>query len=140
MGGTADNADIVVPGKLNDLFVIGDILGRLSGIAKTGQTVGSDTGGIIFYYGDNSRHGLARILHEGNEAQGKSGGQSWTIARRCIAIATHQGGSFKIGRQIFPDFVQAQNAKNYKHVKFPSTLFWSIPYMVSCAAFVQYTG
>ena len=57
MGGTADNADIVVPGKLNDLFVIGDILGRLPGIAKTGQTVGSDTGGIIFYYGDNSRHG-----------------------------------------------------------------------------------
>jgi hypothetical protein len=79
-------------------------------------------------------------LHEGNEAQGKSGKQDWTIARRCIAMATHQGGSFKIGRQIFPDFVQAQNAKNYKHVKFPSTLFWSIPYMVSCAAFVQYTG
>jgi len=26
-------------------------------------------------------------------------------------LATKIGGSFKIGRQIFPDFVQAQNAK-----------------------------
>jgi hypothetical protein len=36
---------------------------------------------------------LARILHEGNEAQGKFG---------------KQGGSIKIGSQIFPDFVQVQ--------------------------------
>jgi len=53
-------------------------------------------------------HPLARILHEGNEVQGKYGKQGWLIARRCIAIATHQGGSTKIGRQIFPDFVQVQ--------------------------------
>jgi len=31
--------------------------------------------------------GLARILHEGNEAQGKYGKQCWLIARRCIAVA-----------------------------------------------------
>jgi hypothetical protein len=57
MGGAADNADIVVVCKLNDFFVIGDILGRLPGIPKTGQTVGSDAGDIIFYYGNNGRHG-----------------------------------------------------------------------------------
>ena len=51
---------------------------------------------------------LVRMLHEGNEAQGKYGKQGWSIARRCIAIATHQGGSIKIGSQIFPDFVQVQ--------------------------------
>jgi hypothetical protein len=47
-------------------------------------------------------------LHEGNETQGKSGKQGRTIARRAIAIAMAQGGSFEIGSQIFPDFVQAQ--------------------------------
>jgi hypothetical protein len=47
-------------------------------------------------------------LHEGNEVQGKYGKQGWSIARRCIAVATHQGGSIKIGSQIFPDFVQVQ--------------------------------
>jgi len=47
-------------------------------------------------------------LHEGNEAQEKSGKQGWLIARRCIAIAMDQGGSTKIGSQIFPDFVQVQ--------------------------------
>jgi hypothetical protein len=47
-------------------------------------------------------------LHEGNEAQGKYGKQGWSIARRCIAIAMDQGGSTKIGRQIFPNFVQVQ--------------------------------
>jgi hypothetical protein len=48
------------------------------------------------------------MLHEGNEDQGKYGKQGWSIARRCIAIAMDQGGSIKIGRQIFPDFVQVQ--------------------------------
>jgi len=47
-------------------------------------------------------------LHEGNEVQGKYGKQGWSIARRCIAIAMDQGGSIKIGSQIFPDFVQGQ--------------------------------
>jgi hypothetical protein len=47
-------------------------------------------------------------LHEGNEDQGKAGKQGWSIARRCIAIAMDQGGSIKIGSQIFPEFVQAQ--------------------------------
>jgi len=51
---------------------------------------------------------LARILHEGNEAQGRFSKQGWSIAPRCIAVATHQGGSIKIGSQIFPDFVQVQ--------------------------------
>ena len=51
---------------------------------------------------------LARILHEGNEAQGKHGKQGWSIARRCIAVATHQGGSINIDSQIFPDFVQVK--------------------------------
>jgi len=48
------------------------------------------------------------MLHEGNEDQGKYGKQCWAIARRCIAIAMDQGGSIKIGRQIFPEFVQVQ--------------------------------
>jgi len=47
-------------------------------------------------------------LCEGNKDQGKYGKQGWSIARRCIAIAMDQGGSIKIGRQIFPDFVQVQ--------------------------------
>jgi len=48
------------------------------------------------------------MLHEGGEDQGKYGKQGWSIARRYIAIAMDQGGSIKIGRQIFPEFVQAQ--------------------------------
>jgi hypothetical protein len=36
------------------------------------------------------------MLHEGNESQEKYGKQGWLIARRCIAVATHQGGSIKI--------------------------------------------
>ena len=48
------------------------------------------------------------MLHEGNEDQGKYGNQGWSIARRCIAIAMDQGGSIKIGSQIFSEFVQAQ--------------------------------
>jgi len=48
------------------------------------------------------------MLHEGNEDQGKYGKQDWSIARRFIAIAMDQGGSIKIGSQIFPEFVQAQ--------------------------------
>jgi hypothetical protein len=51
---------------------------------------------------------LARKLHEGNEDQGKYGKQGWSIVRRCIAVAMDQGGSIEIGRQIFPEFVQAQ--------------------------------
>jgi hypothetical protein len=41
--------------------------------------------------------GLARMLHEGNEDQGKYSKQYWSIARRCIAIAMDQGGSTNIG-------------------------------------------
>ena len=48
MGGTADNADVGVVCKRKNLIVIGDIVGRLPGIAKTGQTVGCDTGDIVF--------------------------------------------------------------------------------------------
>jgi hypothetical protein len=51
---------------------------------------------------------LARMLHEGNESQGKYGKQDWLIAHRCIAVAMDQGGSIKIGSQIFPEFVQVQ--------------------------------
>ncbi len=40
--------------------------------------------------------GLARIMHEGNEEQGKYGKQGWSIARRFIAVAMDQGGSIKI--------------------------------------------
>jgi hypothetical protein len=58
MGGAADNADIVVIRKLNYFFVISDILSRLPGVTKTGQTVGRDAGNIIFYYGDYGRHEL----------------------------------------------------------------------------------
>jgi hypothetical protein len=47
-------------------------------------------------------------LHEGNEAREKYGKQCWSIARRCIAVAMDQGGSIKIGSQIFPEFVQVQ--------------------------------
>ena len=35
-------------------------------------------------------------------------GEGWSITRRCIAITMDQGGSARIGRQIFPEFVQAQ--------------------------------
>ncbi len=75
--------------------------------------------------------GLAHILHEGNEDQGKYGKQGWLIARRCIAIAMDQGGSIKIaymdvgGRatqgavaessRMFPEFVQAQTV-NFNHI------------------------
>jgi hypothetical protein len=61
MGGTADNADIVVIRKLNYFFGIGDILSWLPGVTKTGQAVGRDTGDIIFYYGNNGRHGLSLV-------------------------------------------------------------------------------
>jgi hypothetical protein len=57
MGSAADNTNIVVPGKLDDFLVIDNILGRLPGIAKTGQTVGGDTGDIIFHDSNDSRHG-----------------------------------------------------------------------------------
>jgi hypothetical protein len=53
------------------------------------------------------------MLHEGNEDQGKYGKQGWSIARRFIAIAMDQGGSIKIGRQIYPEFVQAQTVIFY---------------------------
>jgi hypothetical protein len=43
------------------------------------------------------------MLHEGNDSQEKYGKQGWLIARRCIAVAMDQGGSIKIGSQIFPD-------------------------------------
>ena len=77
---------------------------------------------------------LACILDEGNETQGKSGTKSpgailrfcpvgvrrrdapnkqgRTIARRAIAAAMGQGGSFEIGSQISPEFVQAQTASD----------------------------
>ncbi len=58
---------------------------------------------------------IARIFHEGNEAQGKYGKQCWSITRRCIAVAMDQGGSTKIGRQIFPDFVQVQTVFSIFH-------------------------
>jgi hypothetical protein len=55
------------------------------------------------------QHGqVTRMLHEGNEDQGKYGKQCWSITRRCIAIAMDQGGSIKIDSQIFPEFVQAR--------------------------------
>jgi len=55
------------------------------------------------------------MLHEGNEDQEKYGKQGWPIARRCIAVAMDQGGSAKIGRQIFPDFVQVQTTNFIIH-------------------------
>jgi hypothetical protein len=54
------------------------------------------------------------MLYEGNEDQGKYGKQGWSIARRCIAIAMDQGGSTKIGRHIFSEFVQAHSVI-FKH-------------------------
>jgi len=58
------------------------------------------------------------MLHEGNEDQGKYGKQGWSIARRCIAIAMDQGGSIRIGRQIFPEFVQPQTVI-FNHINIP---------------------
>jgi len=58
------------------------------------------------------------MLHGGNEDQGKYGKQGWSIARRCIAIAMDQGGSIKIGSQIFPEFVQAQTVI-FNHINIP---------------------
>jgi hypothetical protein len=45
---------------------------------------------------------------KGTKIREKYGKQVWLIARRCIAVAMDQGGSSKIGRQVFPEFVQAQ--------------------------------
>jgi hypothetical protein len=53
------------------------------------------------------------MLHEGNETQGKYGKQGRTIARRPIALAMGQGGSFEIGSHIFPEFVQVQTVMHY---------------------------
>ena len=61
---------------------------------------------------------LARILHEGNEVQGKYGKQGWSIARRCIAIAMDQGGSIEIDSQIFTESVQIQTVF-LAHVSIP---------------------
>jgi hypothetical protein len=58
------------------------------------------------------------MMHEGNEDQGKYGKQGWLIVRRCIAIAMDQGGSIKIGSQVFPEFVQAQ-AEIFNHINIP---------------------
>jgi len=65
--------------------------------------------------------------------------QGWTIARRCIAIATHQGGSL-IGSQIFLAFVQAQTVKIRIHVETLLSLAKSKHYVTRSAAFVQYAG
>jgi hypothetical protein len=48
------------------------------------------------------------MLREGNEVQGKYGKQGWLIVRRFIAVAMDQGGSARIGSQIFSEFVQVQ--------------------------------
>jgi hypothetical protein len=48
------------------------------------------------------------MLHEGNEDQWKYGKQGWLIARRCIAVAMDQGGSARMGSEIFPDFAQVK--------------------------------
>jgi len=45
---------------------------------------------------------LARMLHEGNEAQGKYGKQGWFIARRCIAIAMGEPDKGKDPADLFP--------------------------------------
>ena len=74
---------------------------------------------------------LAHILHEGNEVQGNYGKQYWSIARRCIAVATHQGGSIKIGSQIFPDFVQVQTVISVSY-NFCAQLFALVIKEISC--------
>jgi hypothetical protein len=62
------------------------------------------------------------MLHEGNESQEKFGKQGWLIARRCIAVAMDQGGSIKIGSQIFPEFVQVQTEFLYSVIFAPNYL------------------
>ncbi len=46
---------------------------------------------------------LARILHEGNEEQGKYGEQDWLIARRFIAVAMGESDKGKDPVDLFPD-------------------------------------
>ena len=48
---------------------------------------------------------------------GQAGKAGWAIDRRAIAIAMGQGGSFEIGSQIFPEFVQIQTVIQYFCVK-----------------------
>ena len=79
------------------------------------------------------------MLHEGNEDQGKYGKQCWLIARRCIAIAMDQGGSIKIGSQIFPEFVQVQNVI-FNHFKILNILINFKVFFNLGTAFVQYAG
>ena len=66
---------------------------------------------------------LARIIHEGNEDQGKYGKQGWLITWKSIAVAMVWKGSAKIGSQIFPEFVQVQTVIVETSSKFHLT-FW----------------
>ncbi len=65
------------------------------------------------------------MLYEGNEVQGKYGKQGCSITRRCIAVATHQGGSTNLGSQIFPEFVQVQTGPDglFIHYNLSSKIF-----------------
>jgi len=54
------------------------------------------------YQGNLPCSRLARILHEGNEDQGKSGKQNWLIARRCIAVAMGESDKGKDPVDLFP--------------------------------------
>ncbi len=56
-----------------------------------------DSDGISFV-----RHGLAHMLHEGNEVQGKYGKQGWLIVRRCIAVAMGESDKGKDPVDLFP--------------------------------------
>jgi hypothetical protein len=52
----------------------------------------------------------------------------------------HQGGSFRIGSQIFSGFVQAHTVKKEIHVKSLLFLFKPISYVTRSAAFMQSAG
>ena len=50
---------------------------------------------VLFY--------LARIMHEGNEEQGKYGKQGWSIARRFIAVAMGESDKGKDPQDLYLD-------------------------------------
>jgi hypothetical protein len=57
-------------------------------------------------------------LDEGFGFYGQAGKAGWTIARRCIAIAMDQGGSFKMRRQVVRLIHETHRLRGYRDILF----------------------
>jgi hypothetical protein len=56
MGSAPHDANVTLLAKRQDLVGVGNILGCLAGIAKTGQTICSNAGNIVFQDSNNGGH------------------------------------------------------------------------------------